>query len=170
MSHRVTLDDDLYQAIVKEGRFGETNINAPLRRKYKLPPLGPSRASVSTAPPGGAMPPDAPPPCAGRPSVRRRLSTRTMRAYVEDDLLDGGECLHVSFETLPGQSGEWIGKSFHLPTDRAHPDVRVAYDAAITYAKEQEASLGQLHAVTKALSQAGYYLRKLRKPLRRRPL
>jgi hypothetical protein len=152
MPHRVTLDDDIYQAIVKEGRFGETNINAPLRRKYKLPPLVAGGATAPTSP----------------RRVRRRLSARRMRAYVEDDALVGGESLYVGFEIDP--AGEWIGKNFTLPADRAHPDVRDAYDAAIAYAKEEGASLGQRHAVTKALSQAGYFLRKLRKRRVRRPL
>ncbi|MEO9189241.1 MAG: hypothetical protein ABI224_04440 [Acetobacteraceae bacterium] len=75
-----------------------------------------------------------------------RFATKKMRARVEVDQLQ------VEFED--GASRNW-----DLPTPSDRQAIKRIRGEAVLWAKEQGATEGQVNAVKKALTDAGYYLR-----------
>ena len=59
--------------------------------------------------------------------------------------------LFVEFEN--GRKNQWA-----LPNQQDKDGIRKVRDAAVDFAQQNSASLGQINAVKKALTDAGYYL------------
>jgi negative regulator of replication initiation len=76
---------------------------------------------------------------------KRRLATQRMSARVN------GEGLVVSF--VGGASKNWS-----LPKRDDKTGIRRVRDAAVLFAEENGATVGQVFAVKKALTEAGYHL------------
>jgi hypothetical protein len=136
----VQVSEEVYEVIAQDGKFGES-VDDVLRRLLGLPErLGQSTPYTVTP--------------RRRPSrTRPRLSERTISARVE-----GGQLL-LAVE------GEQI--SWDLPSRHEVERIRTITYEALAWAEERGATIGQLKAVRKALSEAGYYLGA---PRRVRPL
>lgn len=78
---------------------------------------------------------------------RPRYARRRMSAYVNSNFLI------VEFEGGPRQQ-------FPLPDSANKLAIRKVRDDAVQFAEDNEASLGQVNAVKKALTDAGYHLTK----------
>lgn len=76
---------------------------------------------------------------------RRSLATKRMSSYIQ------GKQLHVSFEG--GESREWS-----LPAPENKAALRSVRDQAVNFAREHGATLGQVNAVKKTLTDTGYHL------------
>jgi hypothetical protein len=136
----ILVSEPVWHAIAERGKFGETEDDV-LRREFKLPPnsnqpiispdLSHSRNVTSRV--------------NGNP--RKQFATRRMSAYV------GSNQLHVSFHNGPS-------KSWSLPAKTDKATIRDVRDKAVTFAIENDASIGQKYAVMKALTDAGFHLTK----------
>jgi len=84
---------------------------------------------------------------AGRRTPRR--ATRRMSAWVERG--------HLSVRFADDQMETW-----ELPDRSDKGAIRRVRDTAVAFARENQATLGQINAVKKALTEAGYYLTKPR--------
>lgn len=80
-------------------------------------------------------------------NMRRRMATRRMTAKVEDGQLS------VAFANGPA-------KKWQLPLTDSKRDLRTVRDTAVAFAEQQGATEGQLKAVIKAMTSAGYHLTK----------
>lgn len=112
-----------------------------LRQLLKLPP---NPSATGTRPmPGGAILSQR------RPSYgpRKSFATKRMSSYIR------GKQLHISFEG--GSSHEW-----QLPAPENKAALRSVRDQAVTFARENGATLGQVNAVKKTLTDSGYHLTK----------
>jgi len=78
---------------------------------------------------------------------RERYATNRMSSKVID------ENLVVAFQS--GASRDW-----KLPPRHDKASIRAIKSQAIAFAKENDATIGQVNAVVKALTDAGYYLTK----------
>ncbi len=136
----ITVTDPVWEAIASRGRFGETEDDV-LRRVFGLPPaLAPNSAATLHQP-------SAIPTARRATGPRRSLATDRMSANISNGHL------HVSFSSGPTSS--WALPS---PTDKA--SLRAVRDKAIAFANKHGATLGQVNAVKKALTDAGYHLTK----------
>jgi hypothetical protein len=77
---------------------------------------------------------------------RMRKATRVLSVKVVDDKLE------VFFPE------DGANKSWHLPSKTDKEGIRKVLNEALTFGEQNEASKGQLKAIWKALTQAGYYL------------
>ena len=68
--------------------------------------------------------------------------------------VEGG---HLSVKFADGQIERW-----KLPDRSDKEAIRSIRDFAVTFARDQEATLGQINAVKKALTEEGYHLTKRR--------
>lgn len=138
--HTITISEPVWKAIASRGKFGETEDDV-LRRMFKLP--------ANSSPNGGDVTKQvAYATTRQRASVpRRSLATDRMSAYLS------GNQFHVSF--VSGPSSSWP-----LPTKADKTALRAMRDKAIAFATKNSATLGQVNAVKKALTDAGYHLTK----------
>lgn len=90
---------------------------------------------------------EAAPSSSAAPRVRPRYATDRMSTYVEDDQL------HVSFKL-------GATKSWPLPSCDDKEGIRIVRSEATEWATDNGASPGQVDAVKKALTSAGYHLRR----------
>ena len=79
----------------------------------------------------------------------RHRAIWTQRAYIQTDHLI------VSYEGGPAR--QWL-----LPPKADHDAIKQLLDKALGFAKQNDASKGQLNAIRKALTDEGYYVRKSR--------
>lgn len=126
----IRITDEVWQSIAAKGRFGETEDDV-LRRVFKLPATR-VRATVSGR----------------RGRGNKRFAQKTMRARVTDGQLvvdfEGGARQHWSLPAIDDKKG-----------------IRRVMEASVDWALEQGATdPGQTNAVRKALTDAGYYLRR----------
>ncbi len=127
---KITISDQVWNAIAERGRFGETEEDV-LRRVFDLSPLPPERRISRSGPRGRG---------------RTRHATIRMSARVES-----GQLI-VDFES--GARNSWP-----LPEKHDKAAIRHIRDDAVRFALDNEASdPGQTNAVRKALTDAGYYL------------
>ncbi len=119
----IRISTEVWEAIAKVGKFGETPDQA-LRRVFQIG--GKSRN-------GGVG--------------KRRIATTRMSHEVN------GQEFTVSF-------ANGASKSWSLPKRDDKAGIRRVRDAAIKFARENGATDGQVHAVMKGLTGAGYHLRK----------
>ncbi len=133
--HPITISEPVWQAIASRGKFGETEDDV-LRRVFDLPASSDPKEgqSHSTRPRHSSGP-------------RRSLAIDRMSAYLSANQL------HVSF--VSGPSSSWT-----LPEKTDKVALRAVRDEATTFASKNSATLGQVNAVKKALTDAGYHLTK----------
>jgi hypothetical protein len=136
----VQVSEEVYEVIAENGKFGES-VDDVLRRLLGVPD-GPAQSKPFTVTPRRR---------ASR--TRPRLSERTLSSRVE-----GGQLLLA----VEGEEISW-----DLPARHEIERIRTITYEALDWAEERGATIGQLKAVRKALSEAGYFIGK---PRRLRPL
>ena len=126
----IRISEDVWKYMEEHGRFGESAADV-LRRGLGIPPA-----------------PD---------STSRRLENSTLEAEPHATVRlyrkVGDGFLDLTFES--GDNRRWP-----LPAPDDKPAIRQVLYAAMDWAKERDASLGQLNAVRKALTDHGFHLRK----------
>jgi len=134
----IEISDEVWQAIAAQGKFGETEDDV-LRHVFKLP----TRTERARAPSKG----NGEHPRTRRPSAvpRRSFATQRMSSYINNGQL------HVSF--AGGASRSWS-----LPAGNDKAALLSMRAKAVSFAKENGATLGQVNAVKKTLTDEGYYL------------
>ena len=132
----VQISDAVWQAIAQRGKFAETEDDV-LRRVFHLPPAAPGNGTGAMATP------------VRRPLVapRRSFATTRMSSYINSDQL------HIAF--AGGSPRSWP-----LPPRNDKGSLRAMRDKAVAFARENGATLGQVNAVKKTLTDAGYHLTK----------
>lgn len=138
--HTITISEPVWQAIASRGKFGETEDDV-LRRVFNLPVNSELTGDLKAKQLSNAT---------TRQRVsgpRRSRATDRMSAYLSDTHL------HVSFAS--GPSSSW-----QLPSNSDKAALRAMRDKAIAFAKKNTATIGQVNAVKKALTDAGYHLTK----------
>jgi hypothetical protein len=135
----IKITEEVWQAIASRGKFGEIEDDV-LRRVFELPPslmntgvqtLGRSEVSSYRTPSG----------------PRRSIALNRMSTYI------GRNQLNIEFQG--GAAYSWT-----LPDRTDKVGIRAILDKAISFAKENGASLGQVNAVRKTMTDQGYHLTK----------
>lgn len=134
----INVSEPVWQAIATRGKFGETEDDV-LRRVFSLPPASVHDSTVSAQ--------DTNPV----PSRVRKYSPRKLYATTRMSSHIGNNMLHVSFDG--GASKSWL-----LPSPADKIEIRKVRDKAVDFARENGASIGQINAVKKALTDSGYHL------------
>ena len=130
---RETIDDDVWEFVAKHGKFlhDKTWCDA-LRRALRIPTPGKPLATAQNAP--------------LKPGRGNRMTERTLHRD-----LNGKE---VTFGF-----GDGPRKTWKLPPNKADKhQVRRIREEALEFGKANGATPGQLNAIAKAFSDAGYYL------------
>ena len=138
--HNIIVTEPVWQAIASRGKFGETEDDV-LRRVFGLPAASGTNEVHETKQGSGAS------TMRRASGPRRSLATDRMSSYLSNNQL------HVSF--VSGPSTSW-----KLPSKTDKASLREVREKAITFAKKHGATLGQVNAVKKALTDAGYHLTK----------
>jgi len=134
----IRISEEVWQAIATRGKFGETEDDV-LRRVFDLPSNGmhnehqPSTGAEHQASPNV------------KSSSRIIRARQRMSAYVKANQV------HVAFHRGPAQS-------WQLPQRSDKDGIRAVWDQAVRFALEHGATDGQVGAVKKALTEAGYHL------------
>jgi negative regulator of replication initiation len=126
----IEVSEAVWQAIAALGRFGETEDDV-LRRVFELP----SRETNAN----GRL------PTTKRSRPRRSVAQRRLSSYV-----DNGS-LVLSFQAGPS-------RSWKLPAKQDKRAIRTVRSEAVEFAQAQDATIGQINAVKKTLTDTGYYL------------
>ncbi len=135
----IEISEAVWQAIAEQGKFSETEDDV-LRRVFKIPPqTEDSSGKISSS--GRGTTNRTP----SRP--RRSFATQRMSSYIKNNLL------YISF--AGGASNSWS-----LPEKTDKSAIRTIRDKAVTFAKDNGATIGQQNAVKKALTDNGYHLSK----------
>ena len=123
------VSEEVWDEIAKRGKFGES-VDDVLRRVFGLEPdeQGRDKPNARQSKPG-----------------RRNKATNRMSAEILN------ERLIVSF-----RSGD--REEFGLPNKTDKNAIRTVRDNACEFAERHGATLGQVNAVKKALTEAGYYV------------
>lgn len=135
----ISISDPVWEAIAGRGKFGETEDDV-LRRVFGLPPNS-ADSSVTAA--------------ATKPVPVTRQSNGPRRSFATDKLssyISGNE-LRVSFAS--GASKSWT-----LPAKKDKTALRTVRQAATSFAEKHGATIGQINAVRKTLTDSGYHLLK----------
>ena len=132
----ITISEPVWQAIASRGKFGETEDDV-LRRVFSLPP----NSDLNEGQESRQMRPGITP----RVARRRSFATNRMSCYLSDNQL------HISFAA-------GAAKSWALPAKADKAALRTMREKAITFARENGATEGQVAAVKKSLTEAGYHL------------
>lgn len=140
--HRVEITDDVWNAIARRGKFGES-VDDVLRREFRLPSLANKEAGLARGTATRTI--VSHPRARGGLARRRRIATERMSSYVLDRNL-----------VIDFQGG--ARKSFRLPERADKAVLRQVRDQAVDFARANGASYGQEMAVKKALTEAGYHL------------
>ena len=138
--HTITITEPVWQAIATRGKFGETEDDV-LRRVFDLPAVSVSNEVQKTKEESATS------TMRRASGPRRSLATDRMSSYLSANQL------HVSF--VSGPSSSWT-----LPSKTDKTSLRAAREKAIAFAKKHGATLGQVNAVKKTLTDAGYHLTK----------
>lgn len=128
----IKVSEDVWQVIATHGKFGETEDDV-LRRILKLPPQ--STTDDLTKPAeitSGRIP-------------RGSFATQRMSSNISNNQLQ------ITFQD--GTSRSWT-----LPTRSDKAGIKAVSDKAVAFAKENGATIGQINAVKKALTDNGYHL------------
>lgn len=128
----ISVSDPVWQAIASRGKFGETEDDV-LRRVFGLAALHSNESEASRT--------------RRSSGPRRSFATDKMSSYIS------GNELRVSFASGPS-------KSWKLPPKGDKAGLRVVRDAATGFAEKQGATIGQINAVRKTLTESGYHLLK----------
>jgi hypothetical protein len=135
----IRITEDVWQAIASHGKFGE-NEDDVLRRILELPPNSTSDGILILTK-GGRSSYQTP---LGK---RRTFAKRRMTSYI------GSNQLYIEFNG--GASSSWS-----LPDRSDKAGIRSALEKAIQFGKSNGATLGQINAIRKTLTDEGYHLRK----------
>ncbi len=127
----VRISEEVWDEIAKRGKFGES-VDDVLRRVFGL-----TSALPDTKPDKTVRVP--------RHGTRRNKATNRMSSHVLRGLL--------IVEFASGHRRE-----FKLPQVTDKQGIRSVRDEACAFAEDHEATLGQVNAVKKALTDAGYYV------------
>ncbi len=133
----IEISEPVWKAIAERGKFGESEDDV-LRRVFHLPPNandsdGPSPSAPSHRMRGGTSAP------------RRSFATQRMSSYINNGQLN------VGFQG--GASRSWS-----LPPKNDKAALASMREKAVTFARENGATIGQVNAVKKTLTDAGYHL------------
>jgi negative regulator of replication initiation len=134
----IRISEEVWQAIADRGKFGETEEDV-LRRVFELPTN--SKANITQTISDTCSTSKI---SSGR---RRSFATIRMTSYINKNQLN--------VEFANGASLSWT-----LPNQSDKKAIRTILDKAITFAKENKASLGQINAIRKTLTDNGYHLTK----------
>lgn len=139
----IIVSEAVWQQIAERGRFGETEEDV-LRRVFSLAPAerGASNSSESTTVPTNGRGASSQ---TRRP--RKKRAIRRMSPYIERNQL------HVEIESGPQ-------RSWPLPPRSDKLQLRKVRDEAVEFVKQHGATIGQINAVKKALTENGYHLTK----------
>lgn len=132
----ISISQPVWDAIASRGKFGETEDDV-LRRVFGLP-------SRSTSEPAPASQSRSTRQGNGR---RRSFATDKLSSYIS------GNELRVSFAS--GASQSW-----KLPPKSDKATLRTVREQATGFAEKHGATLGQVNAVRKTLTDSGYHLLK----------
>ncbi len=136
MMRSIRISEEVWQEIAKRGTFGETEDDV-LKRVFGIEPEGASQNEGS----------------GNRPSKRGHFATNKMHTKVYQE--NSGDYLKVSFHDGGTE------KNWDLPEDRADKTgIRTVRNSALEFGEANGASSGQLFAIRKALTDAGYHLTK----------
>ncbi len=133
----ISISMPVWNAIAGQGKFGETEDDV-LRRVFGLPPAKAQEESVS-------FPADHRP--RAESNRRRSFATDKLSSYIS------GNELRVAFASGPM-------KSWKLPAKEDKESLRMIRKEATTFAEKHGATIGQVNAVRKTLTDAGYHLLK----------
>lgn len=136
----IRISEEVWQAIAKDGKFGETEEDV-LRRVFKLPANSMADRDKANLEVGRRLPHRV---SSGR---RRSFATQRMTSFISKNQLN--------IEFQDGTSSSWT-----LPDRSDKAGIRVLLDKAIEFARRNKASLGQINAVRKTLTSEGYHLTK----------
>ncbi len=129
----IRISDDVWQEIAKRGKFGETE-DEVLKRVFRIESDESAAGIVA-------------------PTRQSRLGADRMHAKVYHD--QNAACLRVHFH------GSGAEEKFELPGDRSDKRaIRATLESALDFGERNGASKGQLFAIRKALTEAGYHLTK----------
>jgi hypothetical protein len=136
---KIEISDEVWQAIAKRGKFGETEEDV-LRRVFELPPV----TEVDTRSSGRSA--------TVRSTGVPRRSFATVRMHAGVHRAGSEEHLVVSFHDGKEQR-------YPLPSKDDKDAIRSVRDEAVAFALSHGASNpGQTNAVRKALTDAGYFV------------
>jgi hypothetical protein len=134
------VSDEVWDKIAERGKFGETEDDV-LRRIFGLAEARKPASELAPIPQRKA-------------GKRRNLSIRRQRASVRRFAGQPNAFLVVAYDDRPGQ--QW-----KLPADRKDRNgIREVLSAALQFGEANQATIGQLNAIRKALTDAGYHLTK----------
>jgi hypothetical protein len=131
----IRISQEVWDEIAKRGKFGETPDDV-LRRVFDLNGTRSGIASSQTAPSGSRV-----------RSSRPRYAKERMSARV-----DGG---NLVVEFYHGPANRWA-----LPAKSDKPGIAAVRRKAVEFAENNGATVGQVHAVVKAMTEAGYHVTK----------
>jgi hypothetical protein len=136
----IKISEQVWQAIAERGKFGETEDDV-LSRVFDLP--------LSSGICGSGAKAQQSSPVSSLISYTRRKSqaTQRMTSYIARNEL------HIEFQD--GTSSSWT-----LPDPKDKSGIREVLDKAIGFARTHGASLGQVNAARKTLTDQGYHLTK----------
>lgn len=126
----ISVSVPVWEEIASRGKFGETEDDV-LRRVFGLPGSATEQGSTSAVPRSNGP--------------RRPFATDKLSSYISNNEL------RISFA-----SGSF--KSWKLPSKSDKAALRAVRDAATNFAKSKGATLGQINAVKKTLTDSGYHL------------
>jgi hypothetical protein len=130
MFRTIRISEAIWELMEKNGRFGES-ADAVLRRLLDLPPASKARSGSTH----------------GMAHTRPGHATNRLERRVGDGVLE------LSFAS--GESKRWP-----LPSPEEKAAIREVLRSATNWAKEHDASLGQVNAIRKSLTDNGYHLTK----------
>jgi hypothetical protein len=137
----VRISEEVWQAIAERGKFGETEDDV-LRRILDLPSSSGPGGAATTAKMQSTVSTDR-----AAPARRRSFATQRMTSYIARNQL------HIEFQD--GASSSW---ALPNPTDKA--GIRAILDKALEFARDHGASIGQINAARKTLTNEGIWLTK----------
>ena len=135
----ISISEPVWEAIAGRGKFGETEDDV-LRRVFGLPPFSAGNSATATTT-------NAAPITRQSKGPRRSFATDKLSSYIS------GNELRLSFAS--GASKSWT-----LPSKNDKAALRVVRQAATGFAEKHSATIGQINAVRKALTDSGYHLLK----------
>jgi hypothetical protein len=134
----IRISEEVWQEVAARGRFGETEDDV-LRRIFDLPNNGTHNGRQASSGSEDQRTPSA------QSSPRIIRAKKRLRSFVAEGQL------HVGFYNGPTQS-------WPLPARSDKDGIRAVRVQACRFASEQGATQGQISAVRKALTDAGYHL------------
>ena len=130
----IRVSEDVWQVIANHGKFGETEDDV-LRRILKLPPQSMTDDLTKPSEISRCRIP------------RGSFATQRMSSHINNNQLQ------ITFQD--GNTRSWT-----LPTRSDKVGIKAVRDKAVTFARENGATIGQINAVKKALTENGYHLTK----------